>query len=210
MLELMVRGTSIGFSAGMTPGPLQAYLLSTTLNLGWKRSLPIVLSPLITDIPIIFVCVFLLGALPPLFITAIQLIGGLFVLWLAWGSYQSWRKGETISASEDDTKPATNPLPRAMMMNLLSPGPYIFWTLINGPLLVQALNTSALHAVAFMFSFYGTFLALLAAMVIIFARVGSLNPTITRRLVLFSAVVMALFGLSLLWQAVSGLFVVAA
>jgi threonine/homoserine/homoserine lactone efflux protein len=208
MLELMVRGTSIGFSAGMTPGPLQAYLLSTTLNLGWKRSLPIVLSPLITDIPIIFVCVFLLGALPPLFITAIQLIGGLFVLWLAWGSYQSWRQGATIQASEDENaKSTTNPLPRAMMMNLLSPGPYIFWTLINGPLLIQALDNSLLHAAAFMVSFYGTFLALLAAMVIIFARVGSLNPQVTRRLVLFSAVVMALFGVSLLWQAVSGLMV---
>jgi threonine/homoserine/homoserine lactone efflux protein len=208
MLELMVRGTSIGFSAGMTPGPLQAYLLSTTLNLGWKRSLPIVLSPLITDIPIIFVCVFLLGALPPLFITAIQLVGGLFVLWLAWGSYQSWRKGATLAADDDESaKPATNPLPRAMMMNLLSPGPYIFWTLINGPLLIQALNNSLLHAAAFMFSFYGTFLALLAGMVIIFGRVGSLNPQVTRRLILFSAIVMALFGLSLLWQAVSGLMV---
>lgn len=206
MLELIVRGTSIGFSAGMTPGPLQALLLSSALTLGWRRTIPAIFSPLLTDIPIVIVCVFLLGQLPPQFITLIQFVGGLFVLYLAWGTYQGWRRGDTISAGDSEAaKAAGNPLPRAVMMNFLSPGPYLFWSLINGPLLIQALNTSPLHAIAFLLSFYGVFIALLAVMVLIFARVGTLNPHITRRLVLFSAVVMALFGLSLLWQAASGL-----
>ncbi|MFN8375327.1 MAG: hypothetical protein U0694_20920 [Anaerolineae bacterium] len=90
------------------------------------------------------------------------------------------------------------------MMNFLSPGPYLFWSLINGPLLIQALNTSPLHAIAFLLSFYGVFIALLAVMVLIFARWHPQSPHHPPP-VLFSAVVMALFGLSLLWQAASGL-----
>ncbi len=208
MLELIARGTSIGLSAGVIPGPLQALLLSSTLMLGWKRTLPVIFSPLITDIPIAFVCVVLLKELPDQFLLAIQLVGGLFVIWLAYRTWITAQKPMLMKVTEDPppTRDA-NPLLRAAMINFVSPGPYIFWSTINGPLLVQALNQSVLHGIAFLFSFYGTFLGLLALLLMIFARIGSLDPQITRRVVLFSAVVMALFGVSLLWQAVSGLMV---
>ncbi|NWF70561.1 MAG: LysE family transporter [Chloroflexi bacterium] len=202
MLELITRGSSIGFTAGATPGPLQALILSSTLTVGWRRSLPIIFSPLITDAPIIVVCVFILGQLPPPFIRAIQLFGGLFMLWLAWKTYQSWRQGVVIRAEVSDT-PTGNPLPRAVLMNFLSPGPYLFWTTINGPLLLQGLNQSLWHGLGFLLAFYGSFLGLMAAQMMIFARLGSLDTRIRRTLIGISAVIMLLFGLSLLWQVVA-------
>src|SRR5664279_122211 len=83
MLFLIARGVTLGFTAGMLPGPLQTYLIQTTLVQGWRKSLIMVISPLIADIPVIILTVFVLAQLPPAFIRIVQIVGGLFVLYLA-------------------------------------------------------------------------------------------------------------------------------
>ena len=46
------------------PGPFQMYLISQTLLKGWKRTLPVVFAPLISDGPIIALCLFVLSQVP--------------------------------------------------------------------------------------------------------------------------------------------------
>jgi threonine/homoserine/homoserine lactone efflux protein len=202
MLELMIKGASFGLNAGISPGPLQAYLLSSTLTLGWRRAMPIIFAPLITDAPIIFVCAFLLDQLPNEFLLALRVVGGLFVLWLAWLTFKSAR--QYVPPSADVELPAGSPLPRALMMNYLSPGPYIFWTSVTGPLLSDAFNVSPLNAGLFLLSFYVPFLGTLALLIVVFARMGQLNPNVTRGLLMLSAVIMALLGALLLYEALGG------
>ena len=93
MLGLIVQGISFGFAAGTSPGPLQTFIISVTLSRGWRRGIVITFAPLITDAPIIFLMTVLLNELPNEIIRAIQIVGGVFVLWLAWSTRKSLRAG---------------------------------------------------------------------------------------------------------------------
>lgn len=201
MLALIARGFSLGLTAGILPGPLQTYLIQTTLTHGWRKSLILVISPLLTDLPIILLTVFVLAQFPPEFIRIVQIVGGVFVLWLARGAWMSYRAGAAIGAGAAATALGMREvLTRAMLVNFLSPGPYIFWGTVNGPLLIEGMRQSILHGAAFLVAFYGTFIGVLAALVLVFDRVRALDPRVTRALLLLIAGLLLVFGLSLIGQ----------
>jgi threonine/homoserine/homoserine lactone efflux protein len=197
MLNLISQGISLGFSAGAMPGPLQSYLITTTLANGWRKSIIVILSPLITDGPIILLAVVLLKQLPPQLIRLIQVVGGLYLLWIAYGAWRRFRSGITLDITP---QPQSRTLSQGLMMNWLSPGPYIFWGTINGPLLIGALQLSIWHGVAFMLAFYGTFLGILALYVVVFDRLRRLDERFTRAIFLVTLVVLVVFGISLVLQ----------
>jgi threonine/homoserine/homoserine lactone efflux protein len=89
---------------------------------------------------------------------------------------------------------------RAIGVNLLSPGPYIFWGTVNGPLLLQGLRDSIFSGAAFLIAFYGSFMVVLSAFVFVFDRVRTLDPRITRALLLIITILLLVFGLSLIGQ----------
>lgn len=201
MLALMTRGVTLGLTAGMLPGPLQTYLIQTTLTQGWRKSLPLVLSPLIADIPVILLTTLVLSQVPSELIRVIQILGGFFVLWLARGAWLNFRAGAQIGAGGSaEVVPVRQLLTRAVLVNLLSPGPLIFWATVNGPLLVQGLRESVLHGVAFLVAFYGTFLGVLICFVGVFNKMRTLDPRITRALLLIITIMLVVFGLSLIGQ----------
>jgi len=89
----ILPGITFGLAAAAQPGPLSVYLISRTLQAGWKRTFPAIFAPLISDGPIALVCLFILGSLPPYFLQYIQIPGGLFILYLAFQAARSWKKG---------------------------------------------------------------------------------------------------------------------
>jgi threonine/homoserine/homoserine lactone efflux protein len=197
MLNLISQGVSLGFSAGAMPGPFQSYLISQTLANGWRKSIIVIFSPIITDGPIILLAVVLLRQLPSELIRLIQIIGGLYLLWIAYGAWRRFRSGATLDTTN---QPQSRTLSQGLLMNWLSPGPYIFWGTINGPLLVGALEHSLWHGVAFMLAFYGTFLSILALYVIVFDRLRRLDERFTRVIFFITLAVLVAFGISLVWQ----------
>ncbi|GAB4157649.1 MAG: hypothetical protein Fur0021_26800 [Candidatus Promineifilaceae bacterium] len=203
LLEFWLRGVGLGVAAAGAPGPLQAFLISESLAGGWRRGLPVTLAPLISDAPIVIVMTFLLGQLPAIAIHSLNLAGGFFVFYLAWGVWREWRHPVT---GQQPTAPPRSGLRRAVLMNLLSPGPYLFWGLINGPLLLSAWQQSAAHAVLFLLGFYGVFLTGMMLMVCVFHQARRLGPRLVRSLMLLSILLLLVFG-CLLWQeGLSGIF----
>lgn len=203
MLFLIARGLTLGFTAGMLPGPLQTYIIQTTLTQGWRKALIIIISPLLADFPLILLTVFVLAQFPPGFIRAIQIVGGLFVLWLARGAWINFRAGAVIGAGgEAVTLSSRHLIARAWLVNMLSPGPYVFWGTVNGPLLVQALRESVWHGLVFLVAFYGTFLAILLGFILVFNRVRALDPRVTRALLLIITVLLVGFGVTLIAQGI--------
>lgn len=71
MLAFLFQGITLGFSAGVSPGPFQAYLFSQTLKNGGRRTLPAVLAPLLSDGPIILL---VLTQTPAWFLRAVQTV----------------------------------------------------------------------------------------------------------------------------------------
>ena len=79
-LSYLLLGLSLGFSAGLSPGPLLTLVITRSLARFWA-GLRVALSPLITDAPIILLTLLLFNAPPPLF-EQVVVVGGLYVIYL--------------------------------------------------------------------------------------------------------------------------------
>ncbi len=205
-LIFLAQGAGLGLTAAGTPGPLQALLISQTLGWGWRRGLPLALAPLIADAPIVLLTTFLLGQLPALALRLIGVTGGLFVLYLARQLVGQWRavRGLPAGGATGPNGTAQIGMRQAVLVNYASPGPYVFWALVNGPLLLEALDQSAGHAIAFLAGFYGVFIAGMGLMVLAFDRARRLGPRLTAGLMLATIAVLVLFGALLLWRGLVG------
>lgn len=199
--SIILPAIGLGFSATSMPGPLQAYLLNISLNYGWRRALFIIFSPLIVDGPIILLTVFILGQIPDWALQIIRVAGGLLLFWIAWGAFQQLRAGASFSVSENKFEGQVSVrkiLGTAVAMNAVSPGPYLFWSTITGPLLLQALDSSIWAAIGMLLGFYGTFLGGLAILVFVFSRLGSISPNLTRYLLLVTIALLLWYGTGLI------------
>jgi threonine/homoserine/homoserine lactone efflux protein len=200
-LSLFLQGAALGISAAASPGPLQTLLISETLLGGSKRGARVTPAPLVTDAPIIALVIFVLHRVPPVFVQALGIAGGLFVLYLALGMWRQW------CASADRDVEVTQAqsvgwsgLRRAVVLNWLNPNPYGFWLLVSGPILVAALGRSTLHGVAFLVGFYGIFVAGMLVIVALFDQARRLGPRFVRGLLLLSIVILVVFGALLIRQ----------
>jgi threonine/homoserine/homoserine lactone efflux protein len=59
----LIAGIILGLSAGLSPGPLLALVISQTLKHGVREGVKVALAPLITDAPIILLTFFVLTKL---------------------------------------------------------------------------------------------------------------------------------------------------
>jgi threonine/homoserine/homoserine lactone efflux protein len=197
MLPHVILGATYGFAAAVQPGPFQAYLVSSTLSHGLRRTLPAVLAPLLSDVPIISLVLLILDQVPPTVLNALRLAGGAFLLYLAAGAFAAF---QTYEAPRIDQRmhPARTVL-KAATVNLLNPNPYLSWSLVLGPLLLQAWRAAPANGVAMLVSFYVTMIASTSLVLILVAGARALGPRINRAMVGVSALALAAFGARQLW-----------
>lgn len=204
LLTFALQGAALGLTAAASPGPFQTLLISESLAGGWRRGAPVAFAPLITDLPIILLTLFLLDQIPATFLRGVSLAGGLFVLYLAWGLWRGWRSGSGSSPVDDGQVNVRKGLSRGVLVNFLSPGPYLFWGLVNGPILLAALRQSPLHGGAFVIGFYGIFITGLLGLAGIFHQAQRLGPQVVHALLLASILILVIFGALLLKQGIWG------
>lgn len=199
----LLQGLILGASAAATPGPFQAYLLSQSLKIGWKKTLPASLAPLFSDGPILALLLLILSQLPRNFLRVIQICGGIFLLYLAWEAYQAYRLFFEKNQPSPDPNIGQQSFAKATLVNALSPGPYLFWSLVGVPLLLDSWRQMPALGLSFLAGFYSAIVGTNAVLVILFGTARNLGPRLNRILLGFSA--LALFGLGL-YQTVRGLF----
>lgn len=192
MFIYFLQGITFGLAATATPGPLQAFLMAETAKNGWRRMLPAALVPLASDGPIILVVLLVLTQTPAIFLTILRLVGGLFVLYLAWGAWRNLTRPPQLELGE---MPPQQGLLNAMLINWLNPNPYIFWSIIAGPILLEAWRQSSGWGLSFLLGMYGTFTLGLAAFIIIFGVASRLGPQVSRGLSAVAFVLLLGFGL---------------
>ena len=197
MLVYLLQGIGFGFAAASQPGPFQTYLISQSLTRGWKRTLLSALAPLLSDGPIILLCVLVISQVPDWFQRVLYIAGGLFVLYLAYGAFKSWRDFDA-NAPQPESK--VEGLPKAVLMNMLSPGPYIFWTLVTGPILVAGWRETPWNGIGLLIGFYIAMLSVLAGIIIVFGTAARLGPKVNRALLGISSIALFCFGLYQLWK----------
>ncbi len=74
MLAYLLQGIVLGFTAGISPGPMLGLVINQTLKHGWRAGSVTALAPLLSDMPIIILMVFVLGHLPQLMLHILSLI----------------------------------------------------------------------------------------------------------------------------------------
>lgn len=198
----IIQGIGFGFAAASQIGPFQTFLISQALTRGWKRALPGAFAPLLSDGPIILLSVLVLSQLPDWAQRIMYILGGLFVLYLAYGSYKSWRNfDETLTHPELSGQQT---IFKAAMTNALSPGAYLFWMFVTGPILVQGWRETPVNGLGLLIGFYATFILSLIVMIVVFGAASKLGPKLNHTLLGISCIVLFGFGFYQLWL---GLFI---
>jgi threonine/homoserine/homoserine lactone efflux protein len=87
---------------------------------------------------------------------------------------------------------------------MVSPGPYIFWSLVTGPILLEGWREAPALGVGFLAGFYTAMIASLATLILLFGLARHLGPKINRTLLGLSAVALLGFGIYQLWRGILG------
>jgi threonine/homoserine/homoserine lactone efflux protein len=196
----LIQGVGYGLAAASQPGPLQTYLVTQAVTRGWRRTLPAVFAPLLSDGPIIALCLLALSQIPPWVEKILYTAGGLFVLYLAWGTFKLWQNFETQTPLSPSV--GGQNIFKAALTNILNPNPYFFWMLVTGPILIKAWRADPLNGVGFLAGFYLTLIGSLAAITLVFGLASRLGGKFNRLLLGASALALLCFGLYQLWQGV--------
>lgn len=202
MLLYVIQGIGYGFTAAAQPGPFQTFIISQTLSRGWRRTLPMALAPLISDGPIIVLMVLVLSRMPDWLQRALYVVSGLFILYLAYSAFAAWHRFD--SAAPATTQPGSHSLLKAATMNAVSPGPYLFWGLVTGPILVSGWRQAPAAGIGFLAGFYATMIAGIAAIIVLFGTARQLGPKLTRIMLGISALALLGFALYQLWMGLWG------
>ncbi len=150
MINFLTIGTVLGLSAGFAPGPLLTLVISETLQHDIQSGVKVALAPIITDLPIIILTLFILAKLSNFhnILGIISLIGGFFILFMGYESIRT--KGVELNLQE--TKPKS--LTKGILANALSPHPYLFWFSVGAPTMIKAMRQNIIAPLAFIGSFY--------------------------------------------------------
>ena len=148
MLEYLTIGLALGVSAGFSPGPLTALIISETLMYGFKSGLKVCFAPIFTDIIIVPLVILFLSTLKnsPV-ISIISFIGAIYIFRLG---YKNLKFDGSIKLNLQETRS----LQKGIITNFLSPNPYIFWMTIGGPIFLKGNQSTGYGGYVFIAAFY--------------------------------------------------------
>ena len=202
MTELITAFT-FGLGAGVAPGPLQTYVVTSTLQRGFGAGWRVAMGPLLTDTPIIVLSVAVLSSVPDAMLNGLAVAGGLVLILLGLWELRS----RDAAASEHETTAGRADLMRGAVVNLLNPHPWIFWLGAGAPLVVSAWRSSPALAAGVLALFYGLLVGLKVLTAWLVARGGRrLTEEWRSRLVVAGAVLLMVGGAFVVWQGGSGSF----
>lgn len=201
MLYYLFSGVILGLSAGFSPGPLLALVLSETVNHGKKAGIYVAIAPILTDIPIILLSFYMIDILSASKVAfgLLSVIGALYLLWLARENFQIKEIEVNVSGNERSFQ-------KGIMANFLNPAPYLFWISIGAPLVIRGMQVHLLNSVFFLVGFY---VFLVGSKILVAILVGvyrtRINKKTYRIINIFLGVFLILISLKFFYDAVVSL-----
>ncbi|MBT8217394.1 MAG: LysE family translocator [Acidimicrobiia bacterium] len=193
MAELFA-GISLGFAAGVSPGPLLTLVVVTALEHGPAAAIRVSFAPLVTDTTVIVLAVAVLTTVPDSVFTALGITGGGYLIVLG--------LQEVTSSPVADTpadRGVSVDLLRGIGVNFLSPHPWLFWITAGGPLLVEAWRRAPARGVAFLGGFYVLIVGTKAVIGWVIGRSRHrLSPRLRHRLVRLGGILLIAVGATLI------------
>ncbi len=203
MINYFIFGISYALACVIQPGPFQAFLFSQSVKNGWRKTIPLVFAPLISDLPIIILVIFVLTNVPHAVLGILQCFGGIFLFFLAFKAYKTTR---TLNKSDEANTSQYNNLFKAIMVNLFNPNPFLGWSLVMGPMLINGWKANPENGIALLIGFYSSMIIYSTIMIMFFAAAGNLGPRINRILLSISVIAFVFFGFYQLWSGLTKFF----
>ncbi|MDD9301630.1 MAG: LysE family transporter [Desulfobacter sp.] len=166
MSHYLLMGLILGLSAGLSPGPLLALVISETLSRGLKAGIWVGFAPLVSDLPIFALALLGLSQVSDFnwVLGLISLLGGAVILKMG-------VSGLGAQATVLDTKNhGGTSFYKGVMVNLLSPHPYLFWISVGGPAATRAWELTPLAGVGFVATFYAMLVGSKVGLALMVAR----------------------------------------
>ncbi|UCH13988.1 MAG: LysE family translocator [Bacteroidales bacterium] len=150
MSAYLLLGISMGLTAGLSPGPLLMLLISETIKQNRKAGILIACVPLITDLPIVLISLFILNVISD-YHYILGIISILGAIYLGYQAYENIRL-KNIAHGIDELKPKS--LKKGIITNFLNPNPYLFWMTIGAPTVIKGYSTGIFLSLSFVIAFY--------------------------------------------------------
>jgi threonine/homoserine/homoserine lactone efflux protein len=128
-------------------------------------------------------------------------MGGVVFLYFAVKTFLDWRRMRLGTTQATQSSPRT--LLQAVVVNLLNPGPYLGWSLILGPMMLEAWAESPAYAVALVVSFYSVMLFSLALFILLVGTTSVFGPRGRQSLLLASSFALAAIAVYSLWSSLT-------
>lgn len=151
-METLALAASLGLASGLSPGPLFALVLSSTLERGMGAGLRIAVAPLLTDLLMLGLVSAFLNQAGEGVLRAVGAAGGLVVLWIGVGTLRSASRPPP-SETKEPVAGAASDLWKGAAVNLLNPHAWIFWVAVGGPIVARTWPASPAKAGAFFLLF---------------------------------------------------------
>ena len=169
METYLFMGMVLGLSAGLSPGPLLALVISETIRLGVGAGIRVAMAPLISDLPVLIVSFLLIswlsGSDPVLGV--LSLVGAVIVFKMGVSCIR------TAGQMPESTGRMSASLMKGVLVNILSPHPYLFWITVGAPVASKAWQSHPGGAVGFVAGFYLLLVGSKLALAVVVARTRS-------------------------------------
>lgn len=194
-ISFLIFGILFGLSAGITPGPLLALVVSETLKNNGKEGIKVAIAPLITDAPIILITTLILSKVSNynLILGFISITGSIFISYLAY-------KNIFLRNFEPGNVEKSRSLEKGILVNFLNPNPYLFWFTVGAPTVLKALKEAGVYtAIFFLIGFYIFLVGSQITIAIIVERYRNfLESRIYEYMIRFTGILLLFFALSFL------------
>lgn len=150
----LLLGFSLGIGATLSPGPLLTLVITSSLERGFGAAWRVAIAPLITDVPIILASLLLLRLLSARLLSGLAVVGAGFVIYL--GIETLARAGAASLVEERRATASWRDVWKGVLVNGLSPVPWIFIFTVLNPQLLLAWHKFGVAALAFPIAFYAT------------------------------------------------------
>ena len=174
----LVSGLLFGLAAGISPGPLLALVITETIRHDTKTGMLVALAPIITDLPVVALSIFVLSrfSASKIVLGVISIAGCLFISYLAFESI-------TVKDIESSLKKGgVDSLRKGVITNLLSPHPYLFWITVGAPTAVKASRAGLFAPTLFIAGFY---LLLVGSKIVVALLVGKSKVFLSSRIYVY-------------------------
>ncbi|MBA3974649.1 MAG: hypothetical protein C0504_10585 [Candidatus Solibacter sp.] len=168
--EFLISGAALGLAAGISPGPILTLVVAQTIRHGRREGIKVSFAPLISDLPIVALSLYVLsrmrGAGPAM--AAVSIAGAAFLIGLGIETMRAKAPG----LGEPEGPPRS--LSKAVVLNLLNPHVYLFWSTVGAPMVLKGWTGGAGQPAEFLGAFYACLIGSKVLVAVLLGRVRGL------------------------------------